>query len=142
MTDQVRQTDPARFYEALGRTMEALRESKAIDGAERLDWWPGLGGATWEVEWQEGPFAYEAVDVVLRSVDEDGVAGQALHGLVQEGRDPDEHYAHLVVLDVPVTLRALNPVGARETVRRMAARVRALDTRRETSVASGGNAGR
>ncbi|MFF5073073.1 hypothetical protein ACFY2R_18250 [Micromonospora olivasterospora] len=116
----MRQADPARYYEALGRTMAALRESQALNGAHSLDWWPGLGGITWEVEWQAGPFAYEAVDALLRAVDDEGPAWHALHGLVREGADPDRHYAHLVVLDVPVTLRALTPVGGREVLRRMA----------------------
>ncbi|WP_141714209.1 hypothetical protein [Micromonospora inyonensis] len=118
----MRQTDPGRYYEALGRVMAALRDSRALDGAHSLDWWPGLGGITWEVEWQEGPFAYEAVDVVLRAIDgEEGPAGHALRGVVQEGPEPDRHYAqHLLVLGVPVTLRALTPVGSREVLRRMA----------------------
>ncbi|MDG4756267.1 hypothetical protein O7630_35555 [Micromonospora sp. WMMD718] len=130
MTDQVRQTDPARFYEALGRTMTALRESQALDGAERLDWWPGLGGVTWEIEWQAGPFAHEAADVVLRAAHGEDLAAHALHGRVQEGRHPNEHYAHLVVLDVPVTLRALTPVGVREVLHRMAARAARCTPRR------------
>ncbi|MFI6134048.1 hypothetical protein [Micromonospora sp. NPDC051141] len=80
-----------------------------------------MGGATWEIEWQGGPFAHEAADVVLRGIYGEGLAAHALHGLVREGRDPGEHYAHLVVLDVPVTLRALTPVGVREVLHRMAA---------------------
>ncbi|SCF50050.1 hypothetical protein GA0070563_12622 [Micromonospora carbonacea] len=122
MKEQVRQTDPARYYEALGRAMAALRESQVLNGAHSLDWWPGLGGTTWEVEWQEGPFAHEAVDALLRAVnDDEGPARHPLHGLVREGdADPDRHYAHLVVRDVPVTLRALTPVGGREVLRRMA----------------------
>jgi hypothetical protein len=100
--------------------MAALRESRALDGAHCLDWWPGLGGGTWEVEWQEGPFAYEAVDALLRALDGEGPAGHALCGLVQEGPDPDRHYAHLLVLGVPVALRAMTPVGFREVLRRMA----------------------
>lgn len=122
MTDQVRRTDPTRYYEALGRVMSALCESQALDGGERLDWWPGAGGLTWEIEWQAGPYPYEAVDVLLRAIDEEGPAGHALRGLVQESRDPDRHHAHLLVLDLPVTLRASTPVGAREVLRRRLAR--------------------
>lgn len=122
MTDQVRLTDPARYYEALGRVMSALRESQALNGAERLDWWPGAGGVTWEIEWQSGPYAYEVAEVVLRVDDDEAPTAHALRGLVREGPDPDRHYAHLVVLGVPVTLRALTPIGAREVLRRMAGR--------------------
>lgn len=122
MTDQVRLTDPARYYEALGRVMSALRESQALNGAERLDWWPGAGGVTWKIEWQSGPYAYEAVEVVLRVDDDEAAAAHALRGLVREGPDPDRHYAHLVVLGAPVTLRALTPIGARGVLRRVAGR--------------------
>ncbi|MEW2386692.1 hypothetical protein AB0873_32460 [Micromonospora sp. NPDC047707] len=40
--------------------------------------------------------------------------------MARPSRESDQHYAHLIVLDVPVTLRALTPVGAAEVIRRMA----------------------
>lgn len=118
MTNQVRWENPSRYYEALGRAMSALRDGQALNGARYLGWWSGSGGLTWEIEWQDGPYAGEAAEAILRLGDDDP-AGHALRGVIRPGREGDQHYAHLVVLDVPITLRALTPVGAAEVIRRM-----------------------
>jgi hypothetical protein len=116
MTDQTHHlvTNPQRYFEALGRVMSALRETYALNGAAHLDWWQGNGGRTWEIEWQGGPFPAE-VAARLLGVPEpgaaDGACEAAVHGLIAPGPGNPER-AHLVVLDVPVNLRAIDPVGA------------------------------
>ncbi|MCX4471322.1 hypothetical protein OOK41_13535 [Micromonospora sp. NBC_01655] len=115
MTDQVHHLldNPTRYYEVLGRVMSALRETGALNGATHLDWWPGNGGRTWEIEWQGGPFPAEAAARLL-GVPEAGAGDDgtehAVRGLVAPGRGSQER-AHLVVLDVPVNLRAIDPIG-------------------------------
>jgi hypothetical protein len=109
--DQVLFLEPSRAYEALGRIMHALRETQALDGAHSLDWWAGLGGRTWEIEWQSGPFASEAADRVLTDGGPDDPAAIPLRGVVRLGAGGTRHRAYLQVLDVPVTLRALTPIG-------------------------------
>ncbi|MEW2386536.1 hypothetical protein AB0873_31440 [Micromonospora sp. NPDC047707] len=115
MTDQNHLVDnPARYYEVLGRVMSALRETAALNGASHLDWWPGNGGRTWEIEWQGGPFPAE-VAARLLGVPEAGAGDDqgesAVRGLISPG--PSGHQrAHLVVLGVPVNLRAIDPIGA------------------------------
>ncbi|MFI2667566.1 hypothetical protein [Micromonospora carbonacea] len=115
MTAQVHhlRDNPARYYEVLGRVMSALRETGALGGASHLDWWPGNGGRTWEIEWQGGPFPAE-VAVRLLGAPDPGVGDDqddcAVRGLISPGRGENER-AHLVVLDVPVNLRAIDPIG-------------------------------
>ncbi|WP_371409368.1 hypothetical protein OG423_05825 [Micromonospora zamorensis] len=105
--------NPACYYEVLGRVMSALRETGALNGATHLDWWPGNGGRTWEIEWQGGPFPAE-VAARLLGVPELGVDDEqgehAVRGLISAGRGENER-AHLVVLGVPVNLRAIDPIG-------------------------------
>ncbi|MBM0233194.1 hypothetical protein JNW91_15775 [Micromonospora sp. STR1_7] len=119
MTDQNHLVDnPARYYEVLGRVMSALRETHALNGAAHLDWWPGNGGRTWEIEWQGGPFPAEAAARLLGAPDTrayDGEAAHAVSGLIAPGRG-DSTRAYLVVLDVPVTLRALDPIGTHQAL--------------------------
>ncbi|KXK59260.1 hypothetical protein AWW66_25250 [Micromonospora rosaria] len=115
--DQTLFNEPGRAYEALGRIMHALRESHALNGAHSLDWWPALGGRSWEIEWQSGPFAPEAAEQVLRVDHDDDPAAPALRGVVRPGAVGNQHRAYLYVLDMPVTLRALTPVGANEWTR-------------------------
>lgn len=114
MTDQVHHLldNPARYYEVLGRVMSALRETCALNGATHLDWWPGNGGRTWEIEWQGGPFPAEVAARLLGMPEagDDGVE-HAVRGLISPGRGEHER-AHLVVFDVPVNLRAIDPIGA------------------------------
>ncbi|WP_141684664.1 hypothetical protein [Micromonospora sediminicola] len=105
--------NPARYYEVLGRVLTALRESSALNGSTHLDWWPGNSGRTWEIEWQGGPFPAEVAARLLGaqepSVDDDH-GDHAVRGLISPG--PGGHQrAHLVVLDVPVNLRAIDPIG-------------------------------
>ncbi|WP_433121942.1 hypothetical protein [Micromonospora sp. CA-246542] len=115
MTDQAHylRDNPARYYEVLGRVMSALRETSALNGASHLDWWPGDGGRSWEIEWQGGPFPAE-VAARLLGAPEPGVGEDqgehAVRGLISPGRGENER-AHLVVLDVPVNLRAIDPIG-------------------------------
>ncbi|MEV4830623.1 hypothetical protein AB0K25_20170 [Micromonospora sp. NPDC049257] len=108
--------NPARYYEVLGRVMSALRETGALNGATHLDWWPGNGGRTWEIEWQGGPFPAE-VAARLLGVPDPGVGDDqgedAVRGLISPGRGENER-AHVVVLDVPVNLRAIDPIGTRQ----------------------------
>lgn len=77
---------------------------------------PGNGGRTWEIEWQGGPFPAE-VAARLLGVPEAGASDDrgehAVRGLISPGRGEHER-AHLVVLDVPVTLRAIDPIGANQ----------------------------
>ncbi|MFI7075555.1 hypothetical protein [Micromonospora sediminicola] len=129
MADQVRWEDPSRYYEALGRIMSALRGSGVLNGARYIDWWPGSGGFTWKIEWQGGPTAAEAAEIVLR-LDENDPAGCALRGVVRWGEEGNQHNAHLVVLDVPVALRALAPLGVREVIRRIGRRHSNASSRR------------
>ncbi|WP_089156020.1 hypothetical protein [Micromonospora sp. NBS 11-29] len=93
--------------------MSALRETGALNGASHLDWWPGAGGRTWEIEWQGGPFPAEVAARLLGApepgVDEDQ-GDNAVRGLIWPGRGENER-AHLLVLDVPVNLRAIDPIG-------------------------------
>ena len=115
MTDAHHLLDnPARYYEVLGRVMSALRETSALNGAFHLDWWPGAGGRTWEIEWQGGPFPTEVAARLLGAPEpsaDDDQGDHAVRGLISPG--PDGHQrAHLVVLDVPVNLRAIDPIGA------------------------------
>ncbi|MEU8048114.1 hypothetical protein AB0B71_28705 [Micromonospora echinofusca] len=115
MTDQSHHlvANPQRYFEALGRVMSALRETGALSGAAHLDWWQGKGGRTWEIEWQGGPFPSE-VAARLLGIPEygagDGADETSVHGLV--ALRPGNPAAHLVVLDVPVNLRAIDPIGA------------------------------
>lgn len=112
--------DPARYFEALGRVLTALRDSHALNGAHSIDWRPDEGGRSWHIEWQEGPFPAEAARAVKRTLSRsDSHAGWALRGVVELGRFAGSlHHAHLRVLGVPVTLRALNPVGAAVVIHR------------------------
>lgn len=105
--------NPARYYEVLGRVMSALRETGALNGASHLDWWPGAGGRTWEIEWQGGPFPAEVAARLLGAPEpgvDDDQGDDAVRGLISPGRGENER-AHLLVLDVPVNLRAIDPVG-------------------------------
>ncbi|MFI7080917.1 hypothetical protein ACIBO1_26795 [Micromonospora sp. NPDC049903] len=116
MTDQVHhlRDNPAGYYEVLGRVMSALRETGALNGATHLDWWQGDGGRTWEIEWQGGPFPAEVAARLLGAPEPGGDDDQGEHavrGLISPGRGVNER-AHLVVLDVPVNLRAIDPIGA------------------------------
>lgn len=110
--DQVLYENPARAYEVLGRIMHALRESQALNGAHSLDWWAGDGGRSWEIEWQAGPYAFEAAEQLLSGTPEESIAF-AVPGAIRPGdRAANQDRALLYVLDMPVTLRALTPVGA------------------------------
>ncbi|MEU4165135.1 MULTISPECIES: hypothetical protein [Micromonosporaceae] len=116
MTDQSHHlvANPQRYFEALGRVMSSLRDTCALNGATNLDWWQGKGGRTWEIEWQGGPFPAE-VAAKLLGVPEPGAADGAIETAVQDliAPGPDNSgRAHLVVLDVPVNLRAIDPIGA------------------------------
>ncbi|OZV71921.1 hypothetical protein CA850_32805 [Micromonospora echinospora] len=108
-------TNPQRYFEALGRVMSALRETSALSGAAHLDWWQGKGGRTWEIEWQGGPFPAEVAARLLGvpepGAGDDGAYETAVHGLIAPAAGSPER-AHLVVLGVPVNLRAIDPVGA------------------------------
>jgi hypothetical protein len=127
---RIERDDPARFYEALGRVMAALRESGGLRGVS-LDWWNADGG--WQIEWQQGPFPAEVAQALLAAagvVDEEDFRGGPLRAaaVVEPGRPspyPDSN-AHLRVLGVPVTLRAAEPVGAAETQRRLTRHLREL----------------
>jgi hypothetical protein len=115
------QTDPRRFYEALGRVMAAIRECHALDGAHHLDWWFGAGGRTWEIEWRDGPYPSEVAQTLIdHATRTDDHSGVALRGIVNRGA-PGIHAgrAFLTVLDVPVTLRALEPIGADAVIQQM-----------------------
>ena len=105
--------NPARYYEVLGRFISALRETGALNGASHLDWWPGNGGRTWEIKWQGGPFPDEVAARLLGAPESnagDDQGDDAVRGLISPGRGENER-AHLVVLDVPVNLRAIDPIG-------------------------------
>jgi hypothetical protein len=113
--------DPAVFYQALGRVLAAIRHCHALCGAHHLDWWAGLGGRTWEIEWQEGPYPAEVAEALLTDAARaEGDGGWELRAVVRPGKTVDNpHYAYLEVCDVPVTLRALNPVGIDALVARL-----------------------
>ncbi|MFF0371274.1 hypothetical protein [Micromonospora sp. NPDC005087] len=106
--------NPEQYHGVLGRVMSALRETSALNGATHLDWWPGNGGRTWEIEWQGGPSPAE-VAARLLGAPEPGVGDDqvehAVRGLISPCGGENER-AHLVVLDVPVNLRAIDPIGA------------------------------
>ncbi|MEU5940976.1 hypothetical protein ABZ807_17685 [Micromonospora sp. NPDC047548] len=53
MTDQVRLTDPARYYEVLGRVMSALRESQALLAGD-----PRVGQPTQTSHLSRNPVGY------------------------------------------------------------------------------------
>lgn len=109
---------PQRFYEALGRTMAALRASGALEGARALHWWHA--DQTWKIEWREGPYPYEAAARLWQAAASDeSLAALALGGMIR--LDPPTGgpgTAFLRVLDVPVMLRALDPIGFEEVARR------------------------
>ncbi|WP_330441341.1 hypothetical protein OHB44_33060 (plasmid) [Micromonospora sp. NBC_00821] len=116
MTDQSHYlvANPQQYFEALGRVMSSLRDTGALNGATNLDWWQGAGGRTWEIEWQGGPFPTE-VAARLLGVPEYGADEGATETAVQDliaVRPGNAGSVHLVVLDVPVNLRAIDPIGA------------------------------
>jgi hypothetical protein len=99
--------------------MSALRETQALNGAAHLDWWPGQGGRTWEIEWQGGPFPAEVAQKLMQAADAGDWGAHALCGMVVRDQPRSAHRAHLIVFDIPVTLRALDPIGEDEVWRRL-----------------------
>ncbi|MFY1599508.1 hypothetical protein [Micromonospora sp. WMMD737] len=114
---------PQRFYEALGRVMAALEATRTLDGATELHWWSA--DHTWKIEWRQGPYPYDVAARLWR----DAAAAEcdvalAAGGLIRlEPATGSPHYAFLRVMDVPVMLRALEPVDAEELARRLVKRL-------------------
>ncbi len=114
----------ARRYEAFGRVMAALAtKAEFIESCRDLTWWPGPG-ASWHIEWREGPFASEVAALLARHPHAIGRVTAA-----------DDACAVLEVLGVRFELRAVDPTGrarahARPHFWRLA---EALDTTRRTT---------
>ncbi len=90
----------ARRYEAFGRVMAALAtKAEFIESCRDLTWWPGPG-ASWHIEWREGPFASEVAALLARHPHAIGRVTAA-----------DDACAVLEVLGVRFELRAVDPTG-------------------------------
>ena len=118
--------DPPRFYEALGRVLAVMRDCHALSGALGLDWWSA--NDAWQIEWRAGPFPAEVATVVLQAAGDDDHAGRAVRGQIEPGPAVvSSHYAYLRVLGVLVALRAVDPIGVEEVLRRQRAQLLTME---------------
>jgi len=107
--------EPPRFYEALGRVMGALRDCHALNGARHLDWWPALAGRERHIEWQGGPYAYKVAGALFAAVINEDYCPTLRGALTHhEFHSTGRTRSRFEVLNVPIVLRALDPVGADE----------------------------
>ena len=114
-------------YEVLGRVFSTLRQDQYLHGyLPKLDWWQTLQRG-WAIEWQDGPFAYEVAQrlIALGATSEE--CNDALHCRVGPQRSCSETSAQLNIDGVPLSLRALDPIGYEATYDRLWE-----DLRRET----------
>ncbi|RZU46619.1 hypothetical protein EV385_6694 [Krasilnikovia cinnamomea] len=89
-------------------------------GARRLDWWAALDGQEWHVERQQGPFPFEVAGALLGNMNSEGLPSALRGKLTGADMDTSVTYTRIrfEVLGVPVVLRAVDPVGAEEALRR------------------------
>ncbi|WP_433304163.1 hypothetical protein ACQP2F_14140 [Actinoplanes sp. CA-030573] len=93
--------------------MAAIRDAQLLSGVV-LDWWPGEGGRTWNVECVIGPYPHEVAAALIRDATADPDEGTALRGRIGDFprlHSDGEHRAVSVVYGVPVRVRALEPIG-------------------------------
>jgi hypothetical protein len=112
----------ARFYQVLGRVMEAIRSSSLLSGVQHLDWWPSQGRREWHIEWKGGPFPHELAAVLIQEAADPEHGCRALRermGPLPQFRSDGRGRAVLTIDGVPVHLLAWQPVGAEESFRQV-----------------------
>jgi hypothetical protein len=103
------------WHEVLGRIAITVREDHYLNGnLPRLDWWRTLQGGL-AIEWQDGPYAHEVGQRLLHLGAAREECNDALYGRVGPEYRLGEFTSHFDLSGVPVSFRALDPIGHQAT---------------------------
>lgn len=124
--DQEHPRNDPRLYEAMGRTVLAVRDTHLVGPLDRLDYWITIEAGI-AIEWQDGAYAHEVADALQRQIQDEDAGGTLRPdhvGFWQYDLDSPETDVAVTVLGKRVQLRSRRPVGYEAATARHFARMR------------------